>query len=299
LSYTKIQWGTVFSFFLLDFIWIYFSSLFFIYDKELSLYVVIGLFVFFFPYLFYKLFRPDPRIVSLLESLVFILIFVQLMIVFSFLVATLNYPLVDSSLALTDSYFRINTAEIVSWFRAHKKWLNFVTYFYNSFLYQFPFVIFYFSSRGDVVTLQRFIMQFMMALSLTIILSGVLPALGAYVWYGYTPSIELGNALDQLVELREGILNISKRNGIVTFPSFHAIMALIFIYTFRSQRLYIFIPILILNVLLIGSCLPIGEHYFADLLGAIPVFLLTIWIDSIIYSSLVQKPIMFKSKTAS
>ena len=73
------------------------------------------------------------------------------MIVFSFLVATLNYPLVDSSLALTDSYFRINTAEIVSWFRAHKKWLNFVTYFYNKLLRLN--IDFYFFLNGDNFTI--------------------------------------------------------------------------------------------------------------------------------------------------
>lgn len=280
MSYTKIQWGIILAFLLIDFIWIYFSSLLLIYDKVLLFSIAITLLFFFLPYLFYKLFRPDPRIVSLLESLVLILIFVGSLMPLSFLVATLNYPLVDSSLALIDFYFRINTAEIVFWFRDHVKWFNFSIYFYNSFLYQFPFVILYFSSRGDVIALQRFVMQFMIASLLTLILSGFLPALGPYVWYGYTPSTELGNALDQLLELREGILNISKSNGIVTFPSFHVIMALIFVHTFRTERLYVFIPILILNILLIGSCLPIGEHYFTDLLGAIPVFLLTIWIDA-------------------
>lgn len=289
LSYTKIQYGVILIFLLIDVLWIYFSSLSFSYDSELSMIVIIGLFIFFVPYLFYKIFRPDPRIVSLLESLFILLTFVQVMIVFSYLVATLNYPLIDSTLAFVDSIFKVNASAMVSWFRAHSEWHNIFDYIYDCFLYQIPFIILYFSFRGDVLILQRFITQFMIALLITLILSGLLPSLGPYAWYHFTPTPANASALDQLLELREGILNISKRNGIVTFPSFHAAMALIYIYTFRHENKFLFIPILILNLLIIFSCIPIGEHYFTDLVGVIPIFIATIWIDNLIYKHLVQK----------
>lgn len=289
LSYTKIQCGVMFSLFLVDVVWINFSSLQFIYASKDFFVIISGLAFFFFPYLFYKLYRPDPRIVSLLESIFFILTFIQVINFLLYLVATLNFPFIDSTLAYVDSLFRIESPAIVFWFRDHERWSHVFLYIYITFFYQIPFVIFYFSVQGNALLLQRFVMHFMMALILTLLLSGFFPAMGPYVWYDYTPSPLLAAALAQLLELRQGVLNLSKVNGIVTFPSFHALMAMIYIYTFRHERKLIFIPILILNMLMIFSCLPIGEHYFADVLGAIPVFIVTIWIDSLIYKHVVKK----------
>lgn len=291
LSYPEIQYGLMLIFLLLEVVWIRSSSLYVTYNRETIKSIIIALLIFLVPYLFYKIFRPDPRIVSLLESLFITLAFVQLMLLFSFLAATLNYPLIDSTLALVDSFFKINSFEVVSWFRAHNVLYKAFTYIYDCFLYQIPFVILYFSSRGDVLLLQRFIMQFMISSILMIIMSGLWPALGPYVWDHYTPSPPLAFALEQTLLLREGIVDTSKFTGIVTFPSFHTVMALIYIYTFRHERKLIFIPILLLNLLMIFSCLPIGEHYFADLVGAIPVFIATIWIDNQIYKYVIPKNI--------
>jgi hypothetical protein len=288
LSYTKIQCAVIFVLLLIIIFWISFSSLKFYYDREYFIALSISLSVFFFPYVFYKSFRPDPRIVSLLESFLFMQMAILLIIAFSYLMATLNYPFVDSTLASIDSIFKINSSTIVLWFRAHELLTYCFTYFYYAFSYQVPFTILYFSARGDALLLQRYIMQFMIAALLTIILSCFLPALGPYVWYNYTPNNILAAALQQLIELRNGIVDFSKPNGIVTFPSFHALMGLIYIYTFYHERKIIFIPIFILNILMIFSCIPIGEHYFADILGAIPVFLVTIWLESLIYKHIVH-----------
>ena len=289
LSYTKIQCWLMFFILLLESVWISFASFTFMYDLDFSLKFGFFLSLLILPYLFYKQFRPDPRIVSLLESLVFIILFTQLMVVASFLFASLNFSLIDNALVFIDSLFIYPFPSIVMWFRAHPEWDIFFAFIYNSFLYQFPLVIFYFSARGKVLLLQRFVMQFMIASCLTALLSGIFPALGPYVFYGYTPSPALGEALNKLLEIRQGIVNISVQAGIVTFPSFHVIMALIYIYTFRGERTFVFIPIVLLNLLLIFSCLPIGQHYFADLLGAIPVFVLTIWLDNLLYKYVVQK----------
>jgi len=45
-----------------------------------------------------------------------------------------------------------------------------------------------------------------------------------------------------------------------------------FAYTFRHERKLIFIPILLLNGLMIFSCLSQGGHYLMDIFGGIAVF---------------------------
>lgn len=290
MSYTKIQWGMAFVILFINVFWISFSPLKIYYDKETFLVVFIGISVLFFFYMFYKvfLFRLAPRTVLFLESLLFILIFILLLLVFCFLMATLNYPFVDSTLVFIDSIFEINSSAVVLWFRTHEL-LNYIfSSIYKTYFYQIPFIIVYFSIRGDALALQRFVMQFIIALILTIIISGFLPALGPYVWYNYQPSPTLAAALAQLLELREGTLDFSQKNGIVSLPSFHTVAAFLYMYTFRNENKVLFVSIVILNTLMVFSCIPIGEHYFADILGGIPTFLVAIWLDSLIYKHVVH-----------
>lgn len=288
MSYTKIQWGAAFFLLVINICWISFSSLKIYYDREASLIVFIFLSTIFFFYLFYKVFRRAPRVVLFLESLLFILIFILQLLIFCFLMATLNYPFVDSTLVFIDSIFGINSSAIVLWFRTQLSLTYIFSYIYKTYFYQIPFIILYFSIRREALNLQKFIMQFIIALILTIIISGFLPALGPYVWYNYPPSPTLAAALAQLLELRSGILDFSQKNGIVSLPSFHTVAALLYMYTFRNENKVIFISILILNILMIFSCIPIGEHYFTDILGAIPTFLAAVWIDSLIYKHIIR-----------
>lgn len=283
MSYTKIQWGAAFVILFINIWWISFSPLKIYYDRETFFAVFIILSIFFFFYMFFKVSRQAPRMALFFESLLLILIFILLLLVFCFLMATLKYPFVDSTLVFTDSIFGINSSAIVLWFRTHEL-LNYIfSSIYKTYFYQIPFIILYFSIRGNALVLQRFVMQFIIALILTIIISGFLPALGPYVWYNYRPSPTLAAALAQLLQLREGILDFSQKNGIVSLPSFHTVAAFLYMYTFRSENKFLFSSIVILNVLMIFSCIPIGEHYFADILGAIPTFLVAIWVDSLIY----------------
>lgn len=285
MTYTKIQWGIVLLFFCIEAIWIKFSSFSIYYSKAELLLFVISFSLLGLVYVFYEKFRPDVTIVSLLKSTFLLVAYCPLMLGFSYFGATVNQPFVDSSLASIDHFFGIYSPAIVFWFKNHEGWETVFTYIYNTYIFQFPFVILYLSFRSEIVPLQRFIMQFMIATPLAILVSIFYPAAGPYAWYDYTPSPELSSALHHLLQLRQHILEISSIDGIITLPSFHSVMAFIYAYTFRNERRIVFIPILILNILMVFSCISIGGHYFADILAAIPVFFLTVWFESLIFKA--------------
>ena len=71
-SYTKIQWGIIIPIiFLIDSIWIYFSSFKFNYSiKNFFVYFIIFFFLYV-PYALYKKFRPDPKIMAALLTTLF------------------------------------------------------------------------------------------------------------------------------------------------------------------------------------------------------------------------------------
>ena len=87
----------------------------------------------------------------------------------------------------------------------------------------------------------------------------------------FTPALgkvgHVGGYIDTLTTIRSGlwtVLDYSRAEGIVTFPSFHATLAVLFVYAVRRHRLVlvVFVP---LNVLLIAATPTVGGHFLVDL----------------------------------
>lgn len=283
LSYTKIQWSIVALILFVNFIWIKFSSVFFAYSIKNLIIVFVVLTVLCVVYLFYKKFRPDPKIMMASSSSLLFLSYGIVMGVLSYLAYTTNEPFIDSTLAAMDSYMGFSSPDIVLMFRKHIIVYNFFIIIYDIFLIFPCIIISYFSFLEKSIYLERFLMQFIIGSLLTIFIGALLPAAGPYVWYHYSPSPTLQSALDRLYELRNNIVDISNGDGVITLPSFHTVAALLYAYTFRHEKKIIFIPILILNLLIVFSCLPIGQHYLSDILAGIIVFFVTLVIEQLIY----------------
>lgn len=283
MTYTKILWGLLGILFFVEVLWLNFGSLTLYYNWKDLFYQFLFLLSFLLLFVFYKKFRPDSRIELLLESILFLFSYTTVMLILSYLVVTLRFPLVNAQLAAIDEAFGIYMPTLVFWFRNHVMWHNLFVYIYNSFIIQFPLIVLYFSFYNKTIILQRFLMQALIIGLLTSLISCILASAGPYSWYGYTPGSVNASTEVQFFDLRQGIVDLRETNGVVTLPSFHAAMALLYTYTFRNEKNYIFIPILILNILLIFSCIPIGEHYFADILAGILVFLLAVWGERLLY----------------
>ena len=65
--------------------------------------------------------------------------------------------------------------------------------------------------------------------------------------------------------------------GLIGFPSFHVIWGLLCIYLVKDIRI-LFIPLIIINVLMIVSCVLLGWHYISDVLGGFLIVYLSYWI---------------------
>jgi membrane-associated phospholipid phosphatase len=62
------------------------------------------------------------------------------------------------------------------------------------------------------------------------------------------------------------ILAIHDLEGVITFPSFHTIMALLVVQAWWWNR-FLRLPVLGWNLAVIFSTLPMGGHYFVDLIA--------------------------------
>lgn len=68
---------------------------------------------------------------------------------------------------------------------------------------------------------------------------------------------------------------IEHPEGLVTFPSFHTALAVIFAYSMRGIR-YIALPVYALNAMLILATLPQGGHYLVDVVAGLAVAAMSI-----------------------
>ncbi|HEX2940667.1 MAG TPA: phosphatase PAP2 family protein [Rhodopila sp.] len=93
----------------------------------------------------------------------------------------------------------------------------------------------------------------------------LLPAAGARYAYG-VGGVESWT-YDVLALHAHTMRAINHFDGIVAFPSYHTVLAVIFMHAARGRRW--FPPVLILNLVMIGSVLTEGAHYAVDMLGGL------------------------------
>jgi membrane-associated phospholipid phosphatase len=114
------------------------------------------------------------------------------------------------------------------------------------------------------------------SLAITGVLSGIFPAAGAL--HHFRIGLEHAVHLHDFFALRDRTVTtfaLSHMEGIVTFPSFHTVCAILLMYVFRGTR--IFIPVVWLNALLLLSTPIFGGHYLVDMVGGGVVALLAIY----------------------
>lgn len=124
---------------------------------------------------------------------------------------------------------------------------------------------------------------------LTSVLSGFYPAGGTLFYH----SVGLDNAvhLPHFLALRSGGITeftVSAMKGIVTFPSYHTVIALLLIYAYR--KLPIFPWIVAVNVLMLISTPINGGHYLIDMIGGAAVAVLSVLSTNFV-KSLLKQPV--------
>jgi hypothetical protein len=197
-------------------------------------------------------------------------------LVFTYLMATLQFPLLD------ENFVRIDAMLGFHWMTWHR-WLqsyplaNQILYFaYFSGMLQVVFSIIYFSHVGKMERNDELLWAALISLSIVAIISGIFPALGAFHQFGI--DLELGVHLAHLLALRDGSATtfaLPTMQGIITFPSYHTVLAILLMHAFRGQR-YWFAAVAALNSLMLLSTPTFGGHYLVDMLAGALVAALAI-----------------------
>jgi PAP2 superfamily len=185
--------------------------------------------------------------------------------IFTYLVATLALPLRDPEFIAIDAAMGFHWLEWFRFIAAHRMIQLPLFFAYFTFLPQIIGSILYFAHTGQAHRNAEMIWITMPSLIITTIVSAVLPAIGPYAYFfgRWTADIVV------LMSLRSGghqTFVVNRLQGIITFPSFHTTLAIIFIYVHRPPSRS-FVPVAILNALMLLAIPSEGHHYLIDMIS--------------------------------
>ncbi len=188
----------------------------------------------------------------------------------TYAVATVRWPWFDNQLAAADASVGLSAGALIDWTARHPLFDLVMRLAYSSVFPQIILVVVVLGFTSDR-RLDIFLIRFMLGGLLTSAIFAFLPAQGTCVYFGLKTPEHYVPVLTELDRLRRGVAFVSWRDaqGIVTFPSFHTIWAVLLTSAFRGRLLYW--PIVILNSLVLLSCVTTGMHYFVDVLGGLIV----------------------------
>jgi hypothetical protein len=193
--------------------------------------------------------------------------------VLSYLACAMALPLIDARLLRFD---RAMGFHWMFWFKVllqHPVVVAALQLFYASMYWQAMFFVTLFGLARDRSRLREVFWITFAASALTTLISIVLPALGPFDRFQMG---DLGGYLADMKHLRRGSdlhFAFARLTGVISFPSFHTSVALIYMYAFRGMG-PITLLMVALNLLMLPSIPFIGGHYLCDMLAgaAVAVF---------------------------
>lgn len=234
--------------------------------QQSSLYGSIFLATSFLAPLSIKRYRRDDIIFTLCEAVIYSLFLAEASAILSYLVVSTNFNLVDQSLARFDEFLGFNWGDYYRWAVSHHTYYHVIRAAYESLAAQTWLVIIYLCFTKRTTRVREFLELSASLIAASILLSLFFPAEGAAKFYAETVHADV-SAWSHFEALRSGSMNIIDLNsmqGLVSIPSVHTVMAILFCWAVR--RTPIAVVIIPLNLALLLSTPVVGGHYITDVL---------------------------------
>jgi hypothetical protein len=229
---------------------------------------------------FYRNRRRDPKLASGLGCTAQLIAFAAVAAPLSYLAAAggAAFPLQDAIFDAADRAMGFDWKAMLAWLNDAPLTFATLRLIYGSLLPQMVIVVLCLAFTGRLVWLRIFMLAFIIAALVTIVISAVLPAAGVWLHYGLTGQDSRVTPVVQTVwpvftGLRDGsfrALVALGAEGVITFPSLHAALAVIITAAVWPIR-YLRWPIVALNCAMLIATPIDGAHYLIDVLAGVAV----------------------------
>ncbi|SRR5579884_1459574 len=229
--------------------------------------------------------RRDPQVMFVLGGIAQVVLITAIMAPLTYVAAAMDLPLRDANLLAIDRALGFDWAAYVRFVDDRPLLAAILNCGYTMIrwpIFAIPVVL---AARGDFRRIEEFTCAFGLALIATTVISALVPAIGVYQQIGFDPGtvrhLDVQAYLDQLRDLpptRAGVLrhlSLLNLGGIVTFPSFHAASAVLYIWALWSARWIRPLALFAFGAMLAAT--PInGGHYLIDVLAGAAIAVLSV-----------------------
>jgi hypothetical protein len=235
---------------------------------------------------FYRRVRGDETIAGPLEAVGQLLVIMLLGLLLTYLATATALPYRDAELNAIDRWLGVERHQFRTLVASVPGLPNLLDLAYLSIQPQTPLVPFILVITRQLPRLLRFVFAFGLALVMTSLIAIFVPAISASIYIDLAPLREAGippgiyTHIPTLQALRSGAMTVIQLNdfeGLITFPSFHTTIAILFTWALWRVPVVRFFG-LIVNGLMILSTPLSGSHYVIDLVGGGMVAMIAIGI---------------------
>ncbi|MCI0144636.1 phosphatase PAP2 family protein [Paraburkholderia sediminicola] len=212
-------------------------------------------------------YRRDERLKTVIVCSSILLLFSLTAAVFSYLIVSTNAELVDTSLARWDRALGFDWPQVFLWLQQKPTLDCILAVAYASVIPQIIVVIVHLSLTNRRKTLAEFNGAFVVSFLIIEIVSAFFPAAGPFKYYAGVVHAD-ASMLSHFEPLRSGALrtiDLFATQGLVSIPSFHAILAILLIYAMRETRIRMLF--LLVNIVVLVSTPTRGGHHLVDLIA--------------------------------
>jgi hypothetical protein len=226
---------------------------------------------------YYRDRRDDHNLASALESTAQLIAFVAVGAPLSYVAATSSLPLQDAALARLDQALGFDWIGLLAFMHRWPGFFSLMHVVYPTLSLQMAGAVLLLGFTGRQSWLRTYMLAFIFAALITIAISSFVPAEGAWLYYGITDDASAmpvsHTSWPVFFGLRDGSLRLLTgvgTEGVITFPSLHAALAVILVAALWPVPVARWVAVTINSLMLVATPID-GSHYFVDILAGIGI----------------------------
>jgi membrane-associated phospholipid phosphatase len=232
---------------------------------------------------FFRRIRPASSIGFSTECCAQLTLVLSIGCALSYPFATTGFPYRDAVLNAADTWMGLDWRAYLHFFNDRPLLGALGNLAYSSILLQLLVLVVSLAGPSRLLRLQQYILATALALVITLVVFVFAPASGIFTFLNIQPDefanlspIMTTNQILRLDALRNGQQSlVNGMEGLITFPSFHTVWAVLFMWAFYPVKQLRYGAIF-LNLFIIASTPILGAHYFIDLVGGVVVAVIAV-----------------------
>jgi membrane-associated phospholipid phosphatase len=217
--------------------------------------------------------RARRRLADATAAAILFLTLIQITAPMQYGALALGRPFIDPWLDHADRAMGIDVVRLTAWTSQYPRLVSGLNAAYNTLAPQLLVPLVLLPIVGDREALWEYLWHLHIALAGALLCLALWPAICPFTYRHYEPLVApalVAHLTTQIRELHAGrfhVLGLQDMQGLISFPSFHAAAAFAVTWSLRRRRLWVWLPVALVNAALVSATVLLGIHYAIDLVG--------------------------------